>query len=108
MSLDKDDWGSSFGCDPDWHHKKIKSLEDQLQWSIKNEEQYKVRVKSLEESLILAKQQRDVHESNLIYYKRKSEDFAEHIKMLEERLEEKAKRISVLEGNPGPYVHTPS
>ncbi len=35
---DKDDWGSSFGADPDWADKKIKSLE---------------------ESLILAKKQRD-------------------------------------------------
>ncbi len=79
MSLDKDDWGSSFGCDPDWHHKKIASLE---------------------ESLVLAKQQRDVALSNAAYYKQKSEDFHAHILMIESRLVEKACRISKLEGNP--------
>lgn len=30
MAMDKDDWGSSFGCDPDWASKKIKALEEKL------------------------------------------------------------------------------
>ncbi len=57
-------------------------------------------IKSLEESLILAKRQRDIAEYNFSYYKQKSIDFHGHIVMLESRLLEQAARISQLEGNP--------
>lgn len=28
--MDREDWGSSFGSDPDWAEKKIKSLEERI------------------------------------------------------------------------------
>lgn len=93
MSLDKDDWGSNFGCDPDWHYKKIASLEESLVLAKRQRDIFEMEAKAMKLRL-------DVAENNLEYYKRKSEDFDGHIKMLEERLAEQAKRISQLEGNP--------
>ncbi len=44
----------------------------------------------------------EVAENNLAFFKGKCEAMGEHIDMIQQRLDEKTSRVSILEGNPQP------